>query len=166
MLDQPSIFERHFSSLRETTAFAHQFSSALRVGDIVTLSGTLGAGKTEFIRAILQSLIDPALEVPSPTFNLLLTYDVPEKDITIYHYDLYRLGRPEEVLELDIDDAFDEGITLVEWADRMGNYLPETHLDISLMPLAEADPEHRIVIVRGDRAWQDRLLFLSAERNA
>jgi tRNA threonylcarbamoyladenosine biosynthesis protein TsaE len=166
MSSQPLVLEKNFSTLKETIAFAHRLASVLCVADIVTLSGTLGAGKTEFIRAILRSIIEPTLEVPSPTFNLLLTYDIPEKEVTIYHYDLYRIELPEEVLELDIDDAFDHGITLIEWADRMGSFLPETHLDINLTADADKGEEYRIISLRGDKAWQERLSFLSAGQNA
>ncbi|MEH6528016.1 MAG: tRNA (adenosine(37)-N6)-threonylcarbamoyltransferase complex ATPase subunit type 1 TsaE [Sneathiella sp.] len=166
MLEQPVILEKQLKSQSETVAFAHQFSSALTKGDVVTLSGTLGAGKTAFIRAVLQSLIDPELEVPSPTFNLLLTYDVPGQNTTIYHYDFYRIETPEEVLELDIDEAFDDGITLIEWADRMGPYLPEENLDIVITPDAKRGSEYRTLMLRGNMTWQNRLSFLGASSGA
>ena len=166
MPEQIVILEKHLQSQAETVAFARQFSPVLKIGDVVTLSGTLGAGKTAIIRAVLQSLIDPELEVLSPTFNLLLTYDVPGQNATVYHYDFYRIETPSEVLELDIDDAFDEGITLIEWADRMGPYLPEDYLDISITPDAKRGTEFRKLLLRGNKTWQDRLSFLKADSGA
>lgn len=160
------ILEMQLRSQSETVAIARQFSSVLKSGDVVTLSGTLGAGKTAFIRAVLQSLIDPELEVLSPTFNLLLTYDIPGQNITVYHYDFYRIEEPNEVLELDIDDAFDDGISLIEWADRMGPYLPDNYLDITITPDTKRGTEFRTLLLRGNKSWQDRLSHLEAETGA
>lgn len=166
MPEQIVILEKHLQSQSETMAFARQFSPVLKVGDVVTLSGTLGAGKTAIIRAVLQSLIDPELEVPSPTFNLLLTYEVPGQNTPVYHYDFYRIETPNEVLELDIDEAFEEGITLIEWADRMGPYLPEGCLDIAITPDAKRGIEFRNLSLRGNKTWRDRLSFLKADSGA
>ncbi|USG61332.1 tRNA (adenosine(37)-N6)-threonylcarbamoyltransferase complex ATPase subunit type 1 TsaE [Sneathiella marina] len=162
MPEQPVILEKHLQSQSETIAFAHHFSSILKTGDVVTLSGTLGAGKTAFIRAVLQSLIDPALEVPSPTFNLLLTYDIPAQNTTVYHYDFYRVETPDEVLELDVDEAFDNGICLIEWADRMGPYLPDDFLDIAINPDTARGAEYRTLVLSGNMSWQTRLSSVKA----
>ena len=92
-----------------------------------------------------------AEEVPSPTFTLVQTYDMPSSG-TLWHFDLYRLTTPEEALELGIEEAFAEGVSLIEWPERLGPWLPFERIDITLIP---AGPhEMRRVEVR---AWSARL---------
>ena len=88
-------------------------------------------GKSVFARAFIQALTG-AEEVPSPTFTLLQTYDAPEFEI--YHYDLYRLKSPEEVFELNIEEAIYGGVCLIEWPEKMGGYLPRQALKINIAP--------------------------------
>ena len=76
----------------------------LRIGDVVALHGDLGAGKTCLARAVIQALGDPEEHVPSPTFTLVQTYDLP--DFTLWHFDLYRLESADDAFELDIEEAF------------------------------------------------------------
>ena len=110
------------NSLAETKNLACRFAKLLRTGDIVALEGTLGVGKTAFTRFLIQSLTTDNEEVPSPTFTLLQTYDTP--CFPIYHFDLYRLEKPQDVYELGIEDAFVEGVSVIEWPDKMGGILP------------------------------------------
>ncbi|MFB9353255.1 tRNA (adenosine(37)-N6)-threonylcarbamoyltransferase complex ATPase subunit type 1 TsaE [Sneathiella chinensis] len=154
------------NSLDETDAIAARLGALLQPADIITLSGTLGAGKTAFARSLIRSLTTPGTEVPSPTFNLLLTYDCADRDLTIYHYDLYRLEDPEEVFELDIEDAFDMGLSLIEWADRMGPFLPEERLDITLEICGDAagNGTRRRIVFSGGPDWADRLQPLMKDR--
>ncbi|PPR09184.1 MAG: tRNA threonylcarbamoyladenosine biosynthesis protein TsaE [Alphaproteobacteria bacterium MarineAlpha11_Bin1] len=111
---------------RATEALAAEFASALRRGTVIALTGDLGMGKTVFARALIQARSKAAgIEVgavPSPTFTLLQQYDLP--DFSIYHFDLYRLSEPEEVWEIGLEEAFAEGVALIEWADRIEAYLP------------------------------------------
>ena len=100
-----------------------------RPGDIFCLHGDLGAGKTTFARGFLRALAVEE-EVPSPTFNLVLTYDTARG--TVWHFDLYRLNAPDEVIELGMEDAFADGICLIEWPDRLGPWLPENRIEIRL----------------------------------
>jgi tRNA threonylcarbamoyladenosine biosynthesis protein TsaE len=144
-------------SLNETLALGRSFAPILKVGDIVTLTGTLGAGKTAFARSLIQQRYGADIEVPSPTFNLLLTYELPSEDTTLYHYDLYRVENPEEVWELDVEDAFEFGISLIEWPDRMGKYLPKDHLEIRIEALEGEGTEGRILKFFGDKSWKQRL---------
>src|ERR1700754_4988912 len=100
-----------------TERLAAIIAAEARAGDAILLSGDLGAGKTHFARAFINALTAAPEEVPSPTFTLVQTYDalalgVPVK---IWHFDLYRLKAPDETLELGIEDAFAEAISLVEW---------------------------------------------------
>lgn len=102
----------------------------LKVGDVVGLTGDLGAGKTTLARAIIRAAADdPDLIVPSPTFTLVEVYETPRG--TYWHFDLYRLEAPEQVYELGWEEARAEGIVLIEWPDRLGPLLPK-HLSVTL----------------------------------
>ncbi len=112
-----------------TVTAAAAVAKLARRGDVFCLIGALGAGKTTFARGFLRALgIEE--EIPSPTFNLLLTYDTAPG--TVWHFDLYRLGSPDEVIELGLEDAFADGICLIEWPDRLGPWLPEARIEIHL----------------------------------
>ena len=105
----------NLNSIDDTNKFAFDFSKKLSVGSVVCLSGDLGSGKTTFCKALINSLIGKDIDVVSPTFNLLNIYNSDKFDI--YHYDFYRLNAADEVFNLDIDYAFDNAITLIEWPD-------------------------------------------------
>ena len=127
-------------SLDETERFAVQLADILRAGDLVTLSGDLGVGKTTFARAMVRHLTrDPELEVPSPTFTLMQLYRGPA--FPIVHADLYRIRGPGELAELGWDEAAEGALVLVEWAERSGDTLPRDRLDIALA-LHKEDPEN------------------------
>ena len=99
-------------------------------GDLITLSGDLGAGKTAFARAFIRHLAgDDDIEVPSPSFTLVQSYDLPR--FPVLHADLYRLSGPGELGELGFEDAPDQAVTLLEWPDRAGGQLPPDRLDIA-----------------------------------
>jgi len=143
------------ASEAETVALAKRLAPYLEPGDVVTLNGTLGAGKTAFARALIRSLCGAEVEVPSPTFNLLLTYDCPKGPV--YHYDFYRLEDPEEVWELDIEDAYDQAITVMEWVQRLEELAPKDVLNVTLtIPKEGTDMERHIQIQGGD-LWKGRL---------
>lgn len=152
----------HSQSLADTARLAGQLARILKRGDVVTLSGTLGAGKTSFARALIRARLGSETEVPSPTFNLLLTYESDPSDVPIYHYDMYRLEDPEEVFELDIEDALDHGISLIEWADRMGRYLPEDPLAVQIDFALEGPEGERLISFDGSDEWCRRLADLDA----
>ncbi|SFL77724.1 tRNA threonylcarbamoyladenosine biosynthesis protein TsaE [Shimia aestuarii] len=104
----------------------------MRPGDVLLLQGDIGAGKTHFARALIQSLLSEPEDVPSPTFTLVQTYETPGSEI--WHADLYRLTSPDEVVELGLTDAFEDAICLVEWPDRLAELAPQSalRLDFSL----------------------------------
>ena len=121
MAGQIKTFSVH--TLQDTQQFAHKLAPMLQPKDIILLRGDLGVGKTTLTRNIINEIGLQKEEVPSPTFTLLQTYDTDE--FPIFHFDLYRLKKPEEVLELGIEDAFYDGVSLIEWPEKMGSYLPQ-----------------------------------------
>ena len=142
-----------------TNHLAASLAIRLRAGDILAFQGDLGAGKSSFARALIRRLCGADTEVPSPTFTLVQTYDGPACEI--WHMDLYRLEDPEEALELDIEDAFHDAISLIEWPDRLGGYLPARHLEIRL---SHGDGETvRGVEFNGAEDWAGRLQGLAGE---
>ena len=115
----------------ETDLIAGRLAAELRAGDLVTLDGDLGAGKTTFARAIIRTLLDdPEAEVPSPTYTLLQSYE--GKRFNIVHADLYRIADPAELAELGWEDAAENALVLVEWAERAGQVLAEDRLEAHL----------------------------------
>ena len=139
-----------------TESLAQQLARQLRCGDIVALGGDLGAGKTTFARALIQSLGDKDEEVPSPTFTLVQTYELSA--FALWHFDLYRLESPEDAFELDIEEAFAMGVSLIEWPERLGPHLPAERLDIRFV--FGDGPEMRRVTLAGSGAWKTRMDFL------
>jgi tRNA threonylcarbamoyladenosine biosynthesis protein TsaE len=135
-----------------TDILAAQLADLARPGDIIGLAGELGSGKTTFARAFIARASGRAIEVPSPTFNLVLTYDTPRG--VIWHFDLYRLRRPEEVLELGFEEACASGIVLVEWPEKAGRHLPEDALILTFAAVAETK---RKASLAGGGDWPARL---------
>lgn len=137
-------------------AMAAAIAPLAMVGDVFALWGGLGCGKTVFARGFIRKLIAEDAEIPSPTFTLVQTYSAPSHlRATIYHFDLFRLCTPGEAIELGIEDAFSTGITLIEWPDRIGSYLPAEHLDVILDDDNGADS--RTLSVAGSKSWLKRL---------
>jgi tRNA threonylcarbamoyladenosine biosynthesis protein TsaE len=101
-------------------------------GDIITLSGTLGAGKTALTQAIGRGLgVDSRIYITSPTFSLLHEY---QARIPLYHMDLYRLGSEEEIESLGFPEYFyGQGLTVIEWPERLGSLMPVEKLHIELV---------------------------------
>jgi len=143
----------------ETADVARALSARLAVGDVVLLNGTLGAGKTAFSRALIRAVMDdPALIVASPTFTFSQIYEGAGMLVT--HFDLYRMGEPEEVFDLGWDDALTDGVTLVEWPDKLGALAPDGALSITI-DLVEHSPNARTLSISGDAEWQARLAGVS-----
>jgi tRNA threonylcarbamoyl adenosine modification protein YjeE len=109
------------------------------------LYGNLGAGKSVFARALIREIMnDPDLEVPSPTFTLVQTYETPFGPL--HHFDLYRLEDPEEIFNLGWEEAIGSGIVVVEWPERLGRYKPATTLDIRIQPIENKAHAREILI--------------------
>lgn len=137
-----SSFAVQLPNEQATVRFAVDIACALEPGDVVTLSGDLGAGKTTFARALIRYLAgNEAIEVPSPTFTLLQNYDLPR--FPLVHADLYRLSGAAELTELGLDDLMEKTVVLIEWADRAAGYLPPDRLDIAFTLAPKAGAEVR-----------------------
>jgi tRNA threonylcarbamoyladenosine biosynthesis protein TsaE len=131
----------------------------LRPADVVALHGDLGAGKTELARAVIRAAAgDPTLIVPSPTFTLVEVYETPRG--SIWHFDLYRIETPAQVWELGLEEALADGITLVEWPERLGRLLPAERLDLSLEIVAGDTRRARL---KATPDWSARLSTLARE---
>jgi tRNA threonylcarbamoyl adenosine modification protein YjeE len=121
---------------------------ALEPGDLVTLSGDLGAGKTTFARTLIRLLAgDPSIAVPSPTFTFMQSYELPQ--FPLVHADLYRLDGPGELAELGFDDLPRGAVVLLEWPDRAAGFLPSDRLDVAFTLAPALGTEHRNVRITG-----------------
>ncbi len=138
--------------LEATRALARRIAALARVGDVIGLSGDLGAGKTTFARFFIAAR-GAREEVPSPTFNLVQTYDLTTA--AIWHFDLYRVESPAELRELGLEDAFAEGISLVEWPERLGPLMPADNLELRLV--MDNGPEARHARLEAHGSWCARL---------
>src|SRR6202451_906851 len=136
-------------------AFMTDIAGALEPGDLVTLSGDLGAGKTTFARALIRYLAgDDTVEVPSPTFTFVQTYELPR--FPVVHADLYRLSGTAELAELGFDDLPDGAVVLLEWPDRAAGLLPPNRFDITFTLAPELGAEARHVRYVGYGAFAPR----------
>lgn len=125
------IYKKNIDSLSEkdTRFLAEKFAKIAQKGDVFALYGTLGVGKSTFSRYFIQFLTE-ATDVPSPTFTLVQTYDADFFEI--YHYDMYRLKKPEDAFELDIEEAFYNGVCLIEWPEKIANLIPKNAWKITI----------------------------------
>ncbi len=133
-----------------TVTFAETLAAYLKAGDTLLLSGPVGAGKSFFSRALVRSFCGPGTEVPSPSFSLLQTYEC--SGITILHLDLFRIVKPDAVIELGLDAVFETAISLVEWPEMLGRSTPKRHLAIAFLPDAKLS-QTRHVQVTGVGEW-------------
>ncbi len=122
----------------------------LRAGDAILLKGDLGAGKTTWARGLICSLLGK-VEVPSPTYTLVQTYDADEFEI--WHFDLYRLQQENEVWELGIEEALESGVCLIEWPERIEGLLRGNELTVAL----NKKDDSRVAILTGNDEWKARL---------
>ena len=122
------------SSPAASEAFGARLADCLAPGDVITLSGPLGAGKTSIARGLLAAL-GLAGEAPSPSFAIVQPYAPPEVRLAVLHVDLYRIEDPDEIAELGLDDAVDDSVLLVEWPERAPGWWPQAlALTLEMMP--------------------------------
>jgi len=144
--------------------FMRDIALALQPGDLITLSGDLGAGKTTFARALIRYLgADEEIEVPSPTFTLVQTYELAA--CTIVHADLYRLNASSELAELGFDELPEDAVVLLEWPDRAAGFLPANRLDIAFTISPEHGETFRNVRITGHGTFAARAERMAAIRN-
>lgn len=134
----------------QTAALGRALAGLLAPGDVVLLDGPVGAGKSHLARALIRARLGAGVDVPSPSFTLVLTYHDPVMGGELWHCDLYRLGDAGEIAELGLDDAMDHAISLIEWPDRM-DPPPATALHIRITP--DADPDLRRITLSGLPRW-------------
>lgn len=142
------------SSANQTAALARTLAPRLGAGDVLLLSGGIGAGKTHFARALIQALLPVPEDVPSPTFTLVQVYETRTFDI--WHVDLYRIGGPDGCIELGLTDAFDTALCLVEWPDRLADLAPIDALSLDFA-LGEDEEARVLTLSWTDPRWADRL---------
>jgi len=148
-------FTRTLTSERATQKLAADVANMLEPGDFIALAGDLGAGKTTFVRAVIAYLAgDAAIEVPSPTFTLVQSYELPR--FTFVHADLYRLAGAGELAELGLDDV-EDAVVAMEWPDRAGSELPADRIDITFTVSLKGDEEHRVAHLAGHGAAAARV---------
>lgn len=127
--------EIYLADEEQAVQFGRHLGDLLKPGQVVLLTGPVGAGKSHLSRAAIRWMVGAEIDVPSPTFTLVQTYDSPKGEI--WHADLYRLTDPSEAEELGLLDAMQEAIVLIEWPDRLGSDRPQDALDIVLSYEAE-----------------------------
>ncbi len=135
-----------------TEAYGAALAPLLRPGDVVALSGPLGAGKTSFARGVLAAL-GLAGEAPSPSFPIVIAYDVPDVGLPVWHVDLYRVEDPEEIAEFGLDEARTDSVLLIEWPERMGALLWPDTLRLTFEPAP--DTGRRLTWI-APAAWEGR----------
>ncbi len=137
-----------------TAALAGAIAKLARIGDVIALSGGIGAGKTVFARGFVRALSEAEEEVLSPTFTLVQAYDCARGPV--HHYDFYRIDSAKDAYETGIEESFAEAITVIEWPDRIAVLHGEHWLDIEFSMDAR-DPETRELVLHAGPGWGDRL---------
>jgi tRNA threonylcarbamoyladenosine biosynthesis protein TsaE len=138
-----------------TMAAGAMLANVMRVGDIITLSGTLGSGKTTLARGLIEGLGYRG-EVPSPSFPIIIPYDAPDVRMQLWHVDLYRIELAEEIEELALDEALYEGALLVEWPERLQG---DGWASALVLCIEIAENGARNLTAHVPPAWEDRWPF-------
>lgn len=149
---------RSLETPQDTEALAGTVARALGPGDVVLMEGDLGAGKTVFVRAAISALAGEPVEVPSPTFTLVQSYEVDQPKgpstgpspgrLDVHHFDLYRIEDADEVIELGWDEAL-TGLVFVEWPDRLMHLRPAQFLEVRLRLRPEARGRDGMITAHG-----------------
>ncbi|GAA0866410.1 tRNA (adenosine(37)-N6)-threonylcarbamoyltransferase complex ATPase subunit type 1 TsaE [Sphingopyxis soli] len=138
-------------TLADAARIGSAIGAALRPGDVVLLSGDLGAGKTTLARAMLKAQ-GLAGEAPSPTFAIVQPYAPPEVDLPVAHVDLYRIEEEDELIELGLDDYLHDGALLIEWPERLGTQGWPEALALRISGAGDA----RVLTAEVPAAWETR----------
>lgn len=148
-----------------TEALAAALSEAAAPGMTILLEGSVGAGKSAFARAFITHLQarhgQIPEHVPSPTYTLVQSYEAGP--LEIWHADLYRLCSPDELIELGLDEAFENAVTLIEWPERLGELAPPGAIRLRLEPLGETARKVEITLPARQEEWNGRLRELAEQ---
>ncbi|MCU4296805.1 tRNA (adenosine(37)-N6)-threonylcarbamoyltransferase complex ATPase subunit type 1 TsaE [Brevibacterium permense] len=173
----------HLESLEQMRTFAAALADHLRAGDLLILTGNLGAGKTTFTQSLGKAL-DVAGRITSPTFIIAREHPSRSGGPALVHVDAYRLADGEELEDLDLDSEFDESITVVEWGAGMAEQLSSDHLDITITPVwdeaaaaaggnesvgaddADEDERRTVDLTGRGAAWAERMSAVEAAVSA
>lgn len=134
-----------------THDFGRRLGERIGPGDVICLSGNLGAGKTTLARGAIEAWMGRPEEAPSPTYTLVQTYDGERGEL--WHVDLYRLKQPHDAWELGLEDAFMSAACLIEWPERLAGQLPRDRLDVELKP----EGEGRTASLTAHGAWRAKI---------
>ena len=141
---------------QELERLAHLLAPLAQPGDFIALEGELGAGKSVFARAFIRTIMGQnELDVPSPTYNLVQTYAPPAPLPEIWHVDLYRLEKPEDLIELGLEDAGRDAVLLVEWPDRLARQVPSDILKVAITRGPNENLRH--VELTPGASWKDKI---------
>ena len=157
------VLQLELPDLAATQKLGTLLADGLTAGDIISLSGPLGAGKSALARSIIVSANPNETDVPSPTFSLVQTYELAD-GTPLWHLDLYRIQTPEDAMQLGLDDAFVDSVCLIEWPDRLKNFLPKSTLSIHLYLACDDDVDGvRFVDITAPLNWSERMRAIFAK---
>ena len=152
----PARWSLEIADESELSGLVETMAATLRAGDFVCLAGGLGSGKTTFARALIRALVgDPDMEVPSPTFTLLQTYDTPGFAVT--HADFYRLEGVDDLAEMGWEEAVEGALVLAEWPERVAEHLPSDRFTIAFGLVSALGPDARTIHIEAHGAAAPRL---------
>ncbi|PPR27336.1 MAG: tRNA threonylcarbamoyladenosine biosynthesis protein TsaE [Alphaproteobacteria bacterium MarineAlpha9_Bin4] len=140
----------HLNSVSRTKNIAYNLSKLSKAGDMFALYGEIGVGKTTFAKYFINQAAEKVM-VPSPSYNIYFRYECSKAPI--YHMDAWRIKNSNEVINLGITDYFRESIFIIEWADKIETYLPDSRLRINI----EYNNNFRTISFYGNRTWKRRL---------
>ena len=143
------LYQAETTSPDQTADLAISLGQILKAGSCLLLVGSVGAGKSVFARALIQSLQDTPEDVPSPTFTIVQTYETNLGDL--WHCDLYRISSPHEVIELGLDDAIATAVTLIEWPENLADLTPPDALTVRINDLG--GDVRKLSFESTDSAW-------------
>tara|TARA_Y100000590_G_scaffold470226_1_gene662894 strand:- start:7136 stop:8611 length:1476 start_codon:yes stop_codon:yes gene_type:complete len=145
-------FNNIIKDIEDTKIFIENLCQIIELNDVIILNGKIGSGKTTLARHIINRILQIDIsEIVSPTFNLYQVYE--NNNQKIHHYDFYRIENDIDLHEIDLAESFDEGITIIEWADKYKNYLPDSYLEIEISEIDEG----RVYKLRGCGTFKDRI---------
>ena len=157
------VLQLELPDLAATQKLGTLLADGLTAGDIISLSGPLGAGKSALARSIIVSANPNETDVPSPTFSLVQTYELAD-GTPLWHLDLYRIQTPEDAMQLGLDDAFVDAVCLIEWPERLKNFLPKSTLSIHLYLACDDDVDGvRFVDITAPLNWSERMRAIFAK---